>query len=84
MLPDGFMAGLWVGVLLSLLCVLVAKRRQNTKVGTPSASHNSRYMAALQAMDEFSNGGLLSHYSLVKFEQFCQQRLNAEKAPHCI
>jgi len=78
-----FICMLFACAFVGCLCYYIG-RNSNAKVGTPSASHNSRYMAALQAMDEFSNGGLLSHYSLVKFEQFCQQRLNAEKAPHCI
>ena len=57
----GLLIGLVVGALWMLGARIVVKMRRDNVAGTPSAPHNSRYMAALQAMDEFSNGGLLSH-----------------------
>lgn len=57
--------------------------RYEFKESAPSASTNSRYVAALQTIDEFTKDWSDSHSVGGFFKQWVQERLNAGKDPHC-
>jgi len=62
--------------LLGYFCCWLWRRNRNTKEGTPSASHNSDYAAALRVIRELRASNSNACYT-VDLEQWCKLRLNA-------
>jgi hypothetical protein len=54
----------------------------NIKVATPSASNNSRYVAALEVYREWRNIEIKIGYEQ-SFTSWCEVRLNEQKDAHC-
>jgi len=75
-----FAGGLGIGMLIQFF---EGQRNSNTKVCTPSASHNSNYTAAIAVFREYSSYAPMTA-SMRGFEKYCNDCLNAAKSRHCV